>query len=394
VTRAHKLAALLTLIAGTLWSLVLGAAASPARQQAPKKPSAVPGVKGSSKTTAKGAAPKAVAKRRPRAGSRGQTWKESSVADSSAGDVADGEDADVRRAALDALGPLNGSVVVVDPHTGRILSIVNQKLALASGFVPCSTIKVPVALAALNEGMISLHTKLRLGPGWFMNLTEALAISNNVFFARLGEALGFDRVREYARLFGFGEKAGWEIPGEQLGAFPEAPPKHGGVGRLSSFGEDISATPLQQAAFVSALANGGTLYYLQYPRAPEGAEPFVPKIKRRLDIGAWIPSILPGMLAAVERGTARRAYDPSDPILGKTGTCSQDGARLGWFTSYNDLSRKLVVVVLLRGGRFTVGPAAAEVAGRVYRSLHERNYFAAGRLAAPPSGLVHDCCSR
>ncbi|MBI3694637.1 MAG: penicillin-binding protein, partial [Acidobacteria bacterium] len=259
----------------------------------------------------------------------------------------------------------------------------------------CSTIKVPVALAALNEGIISLHTKLRLGKQWYMSLTDALAISNNVFFARLGEALGFQRVRQYARLFGFGEKAGWNIPGEQLGTFPEAPPKLGGVGRLTSFGEEIAATPLQQAAFVSSLANGGTLYYLQYPRTEEESTQFVPKVKRRLDIGPLIPNVLPGMMAAVERGTARRAYDPADPILGKTGTCSQDGARLGWFTSYNDLGNKLAVVVLLRGGRATFGPRAAEVAGHVYKSLTEKNYFAAQR-SLPPAALIagDSCCSR
>jgi cell division protein FtsI/penicillin-binding protein 2 len=308
--------------------------------------------------------------------------------DPTAGDVIDGEDLTVRQAAVQALGSMNGSVVVVDPGTGRVLSMVNQKLALASGFIPCSTIKVPVALAALNEGIISQHTKLRLGRQWYMNLTDALAISNNVFFARLGEALGFQKVREYAGLFGFGEKAGWNIPGEQLGAFPEAPPRIG-VGRLCSFGDDISATPLQQAAFVSALANGGTLYYLQYPRTAEEIAQFVPRVKRRLDIAPLIPLVSPGMLAAVQRGTARRAYDPADPILGKTGTCSEDGTRVGWFTSYNDLENKLAVVVLLRGGGPNiVGPRAAEVAGRVYRSLSGQNYFASRRDSAAPAPAV------
>ncbi len=328
---------------------------------------------------------------RPKAKTSGQTWTESSLADSTAGDSVDGEDLTVRQAAVAALGPLNGSVVVAEPNTGRILTMVNQKLALAGGFTPCSTIKVPVALAALNEGIISLHTKLRLGQQWYMNLTDALAISNNVFFARLGEALGFERVQKYARLFGFGEKAGWNIPGEQLGTFPAAPPKLGGVGRLTSFGEEIAATPLQQVAFVSALANGGTLYYLQYPRTDEEITNYVPRVKRRLEIAPLIPNVLPGMTAAVRRGTARRAYDPADPIMGKTGTCSQDGARLGWFTSYNDLGHnKLAVVVLLRGGRATFGPRAAEVAGHVYKNLNERNYFASHRPQSPPAFIAGD----
>ena len=348
----------------------------------------------STRKTSTGSASLSTPRRRARTKPARQTWTEPSIADSTAGDLVDGEDLTVRQAAVEALGPLNGSVVVVDPNTGRVLSMVNQKLALASGFTPCSTVKVPVALAALNEGVISLHTKLRLASHWYMNLTDALAISNNVFFARLGEALGFERVKQYLRLFGYGEKAGWNIPGEQLGTLPDGPPKLG-VGRLTSFGEAIQATPLQQAAFISALANGGTLYYLQYPRTEDELGQFVPKVKRRLDIARLIPYVLPGMTAAVQRGTARRAYDPSDPIIGKTGTCSQDGARLGWFTSYNDLGNRLVVVVLLRGGRSTFGPRAAEVAGRIYKNLTEKNYFAAHRVLTPAAFIAGEsCCAR
>ena len=55
-------------------------------------------------------------------------------------------------------------MVVVDPNTGRVLSIVNQKLALSSGFTPCSTFKPVVALAALKEGgIITPTTKLNVG---------------------------------------------------------------------------------------------------------------------------------------------------------------------------------------------------------------------------------------
>jgi hypothetical protein len=81
----------------------------------------------------------------------GGPWSEPTYAYSTNGDNFVGEDLGVRRAAVEALGPYNGSVVVVDPSNGRILSIVNQKVALGSGFQPCSTIKVSVALAALSE---------------------------------------------------------------------------------------------------------------------------------------------------------------------------------------------------------------------------------------------------
>ena len=63
------------------------------------------------------------------------------------GDVTAGEDPVVRQAAIDALGNMNGTVLAIEPTSGRVLAMVNQKLALSSGAQPCSTIKVSVALA-------------------------------------------------------------------------------------------------------------------------------------------------------------------------------------------------------------------------------------------------------
>jgi len=307
---------------------------------------------------------------------RGGPWTEPTFADSTHGDNADGEDVDVRHAVVEALGPYNGSVVVVDASNGRILSIANQKVALGSGFQPCSTIKVSVALAALSEKLIEPQSKLRLNRTR-MDLTHALAHSNNYFFATLGQKLGFEKVSHYAHQFGYGEKAGLDIPGEEPGRFPSTPPSNGGVGMLTSFGEEISQTPLQFAALMSALANGGTLYFLRYPRIPEQITNFRPRIKRKLDIERLIAGITPGLRGAVEFGTAQRARQ-EEPIAGKTGTCSsEDHTHLGWFGSFNDVgSRKVVVVVLLTGGRPAIGPRAASIAGAIYRQLNYINYFA------------------
>jgi len=323
---------------------------------------------------------------------RGGPWTEPTYADSTAGDFIDGEDLTIRRAAVDALGPYNGSVVVVDPQTGRILTMVNQKVALGSGFQPCSTIKVSVALAGLSEKVIDPANKLRMG-GMKMDLTYALAHSNNYYFATLGTKLGFEKVSYYAHLFGYGEKAGLSIPGEQPGHFPSAPPKNGGVGMMTSFGEEISQTPLQLAALMSAIANGGTLYYLQYPHSQAEAKEFVPHVKRKLEIEGLVPIVKSGMRGAVEFGTAHRAREDG-PIAGKTGTCSENHTHLGWFGSFNDIgNRKLVVVVLLTGGKPAIGPVAAGVAGDVYRRLGEQNYFASA-VPLTPASLVSSqiCC--
>jgi cell division protein FtsI/penicillin-binding protein 2 len=326
-------------------------------------------------------------------------WKEPTYADSTDGDNVDGEDLVVRRAAVEALGPYNGSVVVADPNTGRILTIVNQKLALKSGFQPCSTVKIVAALAGLSEGVIDRETMFRLYGRTRMNLTEAIAHSNNPYFANVGVKLGFEKVHYYAKLFGLGEKAGLDVDGEQPGFLTSEPPKFGGVGMMTSFGEGITLTPLQLASLLSAIANGGTMYYLQYPRSPEELEAFVPRVKRNLEIGRYIPEIKPGMMAAVDYGTARRAnYDPTEPILGKTGTCTDRSTptHLGWFGSFNDVGKnKLVVVVLLTGGRFVNGPVAAGVAGNVYRALSQQRFFVQARTFSPASLVgTQTCCSQ
>jgi penicillin-binding protein 2 len=303
------------------------------------------------------------------------------------GDVADGEDPVVRQAAVDALGNMNGTVVAIEPTSGRVLAMVNQKLALSSGAQPCSTIKLSVALAALNEGLVSKETEVPLGARSRMNLTEALAHSNNAYFEALGRKLGFEKVAYYAHEYGLGELAGYDIPGEQLGLYPDEaiPQKLGGVGKMCSFGEGISMTPLQLGAMVSAIANGGTLYYLQHPISSEEVASFQPRIKRQLDIAPLIPEISDGMAGAVQYGTARRLglNFSEEEILGKTGTCSHAGTRYGWFASYANTSRgRIVVVVFLQGGRPTFGPKAAEIAGLMYRNLYDHNFFIAGTPTA------------
>jgi len=307
------------------------------------------------------------------------------------GDLIAGEDPVVRAAAIEALGNMNGTVVAIDPDSGRVLSMVNQKLALSGGAQPCSTIKLAVALAALNERIVGKDTEIVLGRRARMNLTDALAHSNNAYFEALGRRLGFERVSYYAHEFGLGELAGYNIPGEHLGVFPsrELAANAGGVARMCSFGESISMTPLQLGALVSAMANGGTLFYLQHPTRPEEVAGFVPKIKRQLDIAPLVPEMADGMAGAVQYGTARsvRYNFSEEPVLGKTGTCSHDGTRFGWFASFAKTDRgRIAVVVFLQGGRPTFGPKAAEIAGRMYRNLYDHNFFVSAPNTHASSG--------
>jgi penicillin-binding protein 2 len=330
------------------------------------------------------------AHRRPRYYERFHT--SSFASDITEGDVTAGEDPVVRQAAIDALGNMNGTVVAIEPTSGRVLAMVNQKLALSGGAQPCSTIKLSVALAALSEGVIDEGTEVPLGRRSRMNLTEALAHSNNAYFEAVGRKLGFEKVQYYAHQFGLGELAGYQIPGEQLGTYPETEisSKLGGVGKMCSFGEGISMTPLQLGALVTAISNGGTLYYLQHPNSADEVASFQPRVKRHLDIEPVIPELSDGMAGAVMYGTARNVHlnFNEESILGKTGTCSRAGTRYGWFASYanTDVGR-IVTVVFLQGGHPTFGPKAAEIAGLMYRNLYDHKFFVAGAAdttSAPP----------
>jgi penicillin-binding protein 2 len=314
-------------------------------------------------------------------------------ADSSKDDFTKYDDPIVRAAAVQALGKYNGSVVAIDPATGRILTVVNQKLAFSGGFIPCSTIKPTIALAALQEGIITRDSMIKVAPRKYMNLTEAMAHSNNTFFESLGSRMGFDTVSRYAHMLGLGELAGFNIPEEQSGSVTVEAPKHGGVARMSSFGEGIQMTPLELASLVATLANGGTMYYLQYPRSEDAIRDFAPRVKHQLDIGPYVSDIREGMQAAVLYGTAKSSYDhEGEQPLGKTGTCSDDGTRLGWFVSYaNQENPRIALVVLVRGhAHKDEGPYAAAIAGRIYHSLKEQNFFAAERktFSAPLAAVL------
>ncbi|HEY3704863.1 MAG TPA: penicillin-binding transpeptidase domain-containing protein [Terracidiphilus sp.] len=311
--------------------------------------------------------------------------------DQFSGDLTTGEDPIVRQAAIDALGDMNGTALVIDPSSGRILAMVNQKLALSPGAEPCSTIKITVAMAALSEGIVTRDTMVQL-PGFRMNMTQALAKSNNLYFEELGRELGFERVKHYANEFGLGELAGWHIQGEQLGTYPDQPipASEGGVGKMCSFGQGVSMTPLQLGAYVAALANGGTLYYLQHPTTAAEIAGFAPHVKRTLDIARYVPELQDGMAGAVEYGTARRLRTSFTelPVFGKTGTCSNNGTRFGWFASYSEAPQgSLVTVFFLEGGRPTFGPRAAELTGAFYRNLWDHNYFINKPVQATASAI-------
>ena len=274
------------------------------------------------------------------------------------------EDPEVRRVAVNALGNHAGTVVVMDPITGRVYSVVNQEWALRRGFKPCSTIKLVTGVAGLAENVIPVTENAATVR---IDLTAALAHSDNPYFQRVGTQIGFDKMVNYAKELGLGEKTGANVPFEFPGRLPENKP--GFVERrMFSHADGFEVTPMQLGTLVSAMANGGKLLVPQITRAK-----FNTKVRRQLDISNDIwQRMVPGMVGAVNYGSGRRAYDPLQTVAGKTGTCIGSSGWVGLFTSYAPLANPRLAVVVITQGSDARRHFPAAVAGEIYRELNHR----------------------
>jgi stage II sporulation protein D len=251
-------------------------------------------------------------------------------------------------AATAALGDRRGTVIVMDPQTGRVRAVVNSEIAFGENLPPGSTIKPFTALAAMRSGLIDedSHTLCRekyshegfqticshprdLAP---LNPTEAIAYSCNYYFGKVGERLDETSFDATLNEFGFGKSSGINAAREGQGKLPRA-----GWHSQNAIGEsdDLQATPIQLIDAYSALVNGGHLFT---PRVAL-ASGYVPQLRANISIKDQYRSlIVKGMRGAVRYGTAETANLYSLPVyvFGKTGTATQiDGFRSqGWFVGF------------------------------------------------------------
>jgi penicillin-binding protein 2 len=287
-------------------------------------------------------------------------------------DDVSGEDPEIRRVAVNALGHHAGTVVVMDPQTGRIYSVVNQQWALREGVKPCSTIKLVTGLAGLNEKIIDPANTAAISYSNKVDLTSALAHSKNDYFQQVGGQVGFKKMISYARQLGLGEKTGVNLSNESQGSVPKT--RSGfSVNHMSSHGDDFKVTAVQLATLVSAMANGGKLITPFVPRTPKDEKRSTPKVRRLVDINAdSFEHMVPGMIGSVNYGSGRRAFNPRETIAGKTGTCIEQGVWVGLFTSYAPLNNPRLAVVVIGRGADGRNHFPVTVAGRIYRDLGAR----------------------
>jgi penicillin-binding protein 2 len=294
-----------------------------------------------------------------------------------------GEDLEVRRAAVAALGHRAGTVVVMDPKSGRVYTVVNQDWALRKGFKPCSTIKLMTGLAGLTEKVIDpVQTVSVSDRRYSIDLTDALAYSNNGYFQNVGGRVGFERLITYARELGLGERTGINHANESPGRVPLFKSGYA-VNHMCSHGDDFEVTPIQLAALVSAIGNGGNLLVPHLPRTPQEDAQFKRIVRRKLNIPQEaLQRLVPGMIGSVSYGSGKKAFDPLQTIAGKTGTCiGSDRTWLGLFTSYAPVQNPQLAVVVIAKGSDGRGHIPAYVAGQIYKSLRHR--FGPGKDAVP-----------
>lgn len=279
-------------------------------------------------------------------------------------DVA-GEDLKIRQAAVEALGTAAGTVVVMDAQTGRIVTIVNQDWGIRQAFKPCSTIKLVTAVAGYNERLIRDDGNLQKGT-YRLGLDDALALSNNVYFQKVGVNLGSGKMIDYARRLGLGEKTGINAENETSGTLPlgnENP-------RIYSHADDFTTSPLQLAVMVSALTNGGKLLIPKIQRSSIEKANFRGFWKRKISVSSNVyERVIPGMISAVEKGTARSMQKANMSIAGKTGSCIADKTWVGLFASVAPIENPRYAVVVITKGLQARGKYSAAIAGKVYGAL-------------------------
>jgi SpoIID/LytB domain protein len=311
----------------------------------------------------------------------------------------DETDAALQQAAENALAKREGTIIVMDPQSGRVRAAVNSRFGFEEALSPGSTIKPFAALTSLQTALINEDSRLLCRDRYVnadfeidcshpkisapFDVVQALGFSCNYYFGKLGERLDADAFNATLRAYGFGAPANKGDEREAHGALPR-----GGRMKASNAlgeGKELLVTPIQLLTAYAALANGGHLYR---PRLAS-ARKFTKEERTRITIApAHRALLVKGMRGAVVYGTALRALLNRLPlyIFGKTGTATaNDGLHTqGWFIGFASETVearpeeiRLAVLVFIRNAH---GAECAESARPVFEAfIKERNRTAIPR---------------
>jgi cell division protein FtsI (penicillin-binding protein 3) len=264
------------------------------------------------------------------------------------------------RAGVEAAGAAGGSVVVMDPRTGEILALANyptfnpntyreyednerRNRGVQDLYEPGSTFKIVTAGAALDDRLLGPDSPIQTSPGrvsfgarvidedrghdyGLLTFTDVIVKSSNVGAVKIGLKLGADRMGAYVQRFGFGRRTSPDFPGESPGIVWNPSRLTDSALASVSMGYQVGVTPLQMAAAVSAVANGGEFVEPRVVRAvvSGGSRAAVPRKVVRRAVSPATAAVLTDMMEqVVERGTGTRAKIAGFGVAGKTGTAQK-----------------------------------------------------------------------
>ena len=253
----------------------------------------------------------------------------------------------------------NGTIIVQNPYTGEILAMASypnynpaDKISNihilrnpAISFVrePGSTFKIIVASAALEEKIFNPADKINCEKGRFkvgkdiikdhekkgtLTFAQVLEYSSNIGTAKIALKLGSEKFYKYIRLFGFGNKTGIDLNGEEGGLLKNPSQWSGRSLHTISFGQEIATTPIQTINSFSAVANGGILMKPLIIKSIDGTEYEKATPIRRViseETSLKIKKILKGV---IDNGTGKSAKLEGYSVAGKTGTAQKIDKRI------------------------------------------------------------------
>ncbi len=317
------------------------------------------------------------------------------------------------RAGIEAKRADGGSAVVMDPNTGEVLALASwptfnpniynaanevarRNRAVQDIYEPGSTFKVVTVAAALEENVMPLDSYIDTNPGVIrfgssvvdeyggrnygvLSFTEVIVKSSNVGAIKIGLRIGPERMGLYMNRFGFGRPTSPDFPSESPGIVWSPEKLNDRALASISMGYQVAVTPLQMAAAMSAVANGGTWIQPRVVRAVtrDGVRKSVTSdVTRRAISTETASKLLPILEAVVVEGTGKLAQIPGFTVAGKTGTADkiidgrysgsqQNVSFVGFAPSRSPAITVIVMVDTPRVGSDTGGQVAAPIFQRI-----------------------------
>jgi cell division protein FtsI/penicillin-binding protein 2 len=327
----------------------------------------------------------------------------------------------------------SGTAIVLDPWSGEVLGMAsypsfnpNEPLpsnavlhnpAVEDVYEPGSTFKIVTASAALEQHVIRAEDVIDVSGGRIqfgsdvihdthvnqsLTFTDVIVKSSNVGAIKVGLMLGRTRLADYVRRFGFGRHTSRrDFPAESPGIVWDAAKLTDSALARVSMGYQVGVTPLQMAAAVSSIANGGELVLPRAVRAviKDGQRRPVPRVVLNRTVAPEIATPLTGIMeGVVERGTGTDAQIPGYTVAGKTGTAAKlvngrysktdyNASFVGFVPSRKPVYTIIVVTDSPHGPHgYYGGPVSAPVFKRIAEQLLRKN--GVPRTINPPAPLL------